>query len=361
MTQVYLTIDTELSAAHFARHGRSGLEENYAQSILGRSGDRAFGIHYQMDRLDAFGLKAVFFVDPMPALAGGASIIERIVRPIIARGHDVQLHVHTEWLAFADRSPTHERTGGNMADFALVDQARIIATARELLMAAGAPPPVAFRAGNYGANDDTLRALAGFGIDYDSSFCPGIARSACRITLPPTLTGEVVHCGVTEVPVGTIASWAGNRRHAQLTALSAWELEAALAHAGTMALPSFTLVSHSFELMSRDRRRENPLLVRRFEALCRALADSDGVTTATYRDNPPLPAKAGDGGTMPLPHNIVRTASRMGEQIVINQLYGDRATRPRPVPSWPLRHQWLGTLQQMVPLQNLAMDALTTL
>ena len=361
MTAVYLTIDTELSSAHFARHGRSGLEDNFAQSIIGRSGDRQFGIHYQMDRLDAFGLKAVFFVDPMPALVvGGADLVRRIVDPILTRGHDVQLHLHTEWLAFADRSPTPGRTGQNMADFTLMDQVRIIAAGRELLMAAGAPAPTAFRAGNYGANDDTLRALTHFGIGYDSSFCPGILHSCCRITLPPAVTSEIRHCGVTEMPVGTIASWAGQRRHAQLTALSAWELEAAIGHAGAVGLPSFTLVSHSFELMSRDRRRENPLLVRRFEALCRVLAEKDGVSTATYRDNPPRLPRGAEGSAAPLRHNPIRTASRMGEQMVINQLYGERGAAP-PLSTWPLHSQLLGTLHQMVPLQNLALDALTAL
>src|SRR3546814_9494722 len=41
--------------------------------------------------------------------------------------------------------------------------------AADMLVRAGAPEPVAFRAGNFGANDDTLRALDALGFLFDSS------------------------------------------------------------------------------------------------------------------------------------------------------------------------------------------------
>ena len=66
-----------------------------------------------------------------------------------------------------------------MADFSLDDQKRLLAVGRDLLTDAGAPPPTAFRAGNYGANDDTLRALATLGFTWDSSFNPAQLGGDC--------------------------------------------------------------------------------------------------------------------------------------------------------------------------------------
>ena len=76
-------------------------------------------------------------------------------------------------------------------------------------MAANAPAPVAFRAGNYGANDDTLRALATLGITYDSSHCPALVGGACQISLGPDDRDPELHHGVIEVPAGTIGTLGG--------------------------------------------------------------------------------------------------------------------------------------------------------
>ena len=64
-----------------------------AASVLTPDGE--VGIEYQMDVFDRHGLKAVFFVDPMPALVWGVEAISDVVGPIVARGHDVQLHLHS--------------------------------------------------------------------------------------------------------------------------------------------------------------------------------------------------------------------------------------------------------------------------
>ncbi len=185
MTVVYLTIDTEYAYRLPGADGPGSRAENFDRSIACETPGGAVGIFHQMDLLETFGLKAVFFVDPMPALLWGVGAIADVVGPIVARGHDVQLHCHTEWLEH-DTGGTLAggRMGRNIADFPLDDQCRILAWARETLIAAGAPPPVAFRAGNYGANDDTLMALARLGIAYDSSHCPALAGSGdCAISL----------------------------------------------------------------------------------------------------------------------------------------------------------------------------------
>ena len=319
MTRVFFTIDTEYSAGMVVREGRDCRAANFARSIACETDNGAVGIGYQMDLFDRHGLAAVFFVDPMPAMLWGVEAISEIVEPIVARGHDVQLHCHPEWLALAGADAILPgRTGRNMKDFGFEEQCRILEYARDTLVAAGAPAPSAFRAGNYGANDDTLRALAELGIAYDTSHCPGIAGSDCAISLGANDTAPVRHAGVIEVPVGCIAAREGGRRHMQLTALSAAELAGAVRHAVRIGTPSLTLVSHSFELLSRDRMKINRIVKARFERFCADLAAMPGASSGTYRDHPPQVAEAAPV----LPHSYARTGWRMAEQALANTLYG---------------------------------------
>lgn len=324
MTVLYLTVDTEYSAGLFRQGGKASRAENFARSISGETRDGAAGIFYQMDLLDRHGLKGVFFVDPMPALVWGVAAVTDVVGPIIARGHDVQLHLHTEWLEFAgEANPLGDRIGRNIKDFNLDDQCRLLDHARSILIAAGAPPPVAFRAGNYGANDDTLRALGQIGLRYDTSHCPGIAQSDCDISLSAANRDPIAHCGTIEVPIDSVAAARGGLRHFQLTALTAGEIIAALRHAARRGQQCMTLVSHSFEALSRDRLRINRIVQRRFERLCAAVQAMPDVTTATYAESPPQ-IGASRAANLALPHSYLRTARRFAEQGLSNARYGAR-------------------------------------
>lgn len=323
-TGVYITIDTEYESGFTAKHGTDSREANFRRSILGETSRGAVGIGYHLDQFDMHGLKAVFFVDPMPALLWGVEAVSDVVGPILDRGHDVQLHLHTEWLTLAGAAnPLGKRTGDNLKDFSLAEQGVLIGYAREMLIAAGAPPPVAFRAGNYGANDDTLRALAQFGISHDTSFSPGFADSPCDISLCPNDLAPTRHCDVVEVPVGCIADGPRGARHAQLTALSKRELLAAIRHARKSGIASFTIVSHSFELLNRERRQINGIVKRRFDRFCAELGQMKGIRTATYRESPPA-VDADNPNLGKLPRNALRAGLRVTEQSVSNLLYDEK-------------------------------------
>ena len=323
MTRVFITIDTEYSSGLYTGPGPAARAENYARSIACITPDGPAGVTHKLELLKQYGQKAVFFVDPMPALAWGVAAIEDIVGPIIAAGQDVQLHCHTEWLELAgSANPLRSRrTGRNIADFPFEDQCAILDYARSTLMAAGAPAPVAFRAGNYGADDATLRALAHIGIAYDASHCPALPDGACRISLGAETLDPVLHEGVIEVPAGTIGTLGGGQRHAQITALTLAEMLAAIRHARDGKRESFTLVSHSFELINRRRLAVNRIVRRRFTGLVRALATMRGVETGNFRDNPP-PLSAPGNTSRPLPASTLRTGMRLAEQLASNTLYG---------------------------------------
>lgn len=323
MTRVFITIDTEYSSGLYTGPGAADRADNFARSIACITPQGPAGITHKLELLALHGQKAVFFVDPMPALVWGVAAIEDIVGPIIEAGQDVQLHCHTEWLALAGSANplASGRTGHNLADFPFDEQCAILSYARATLMAAGAPAPVAFRAGNYGANDDTLRALAALGIGHDTSHCPALPGGACRISLGPDTRDPVAHMGVIEVPVGSIGQLGGGQRHAQITALTLAEMLAAIRHAQASGRESFTLVSHSFELINRRKLAVNRIVRRRFGNLVKALAAMPGVTTGTYADSPPMPSSA-LAPSLPLPASALRTGQRMAEQFVSNTLYG---------------------------------------
>lgn len=324
MTRVFITIDTEYSSGLYAGRGADDRRENFARSIAGITPEGPAGITHKLDLLRKTGQKAVFFVDPMPALVWGVAAIEDVVGPIIAAGQEVQLHCHTEWLELAGAANplASKATGKNLFDFTFEDQCAIIDYARSAIMAAGAPAPVAFRAGNYGADDNTLRALAANGIAYDSSHCPALAgNGTCRINLSADVRDPVGHMGVIEVPIGAIGTLGGGLRHAQITALTLAEMLAAIRHVRTAGYSDFVLVSHSFELINRRTRAINHIVRRRFAGLLTALATMPGVVTGNFAAAPPQLRLTGNARA-PLPATAMRTGQRLAEQLVSNALYG---------------------------------------
>ena len=311
-TALLITVDTELSAL-LHRRGMS-LDDNVRSSIWGDATGGSYGIGWQMDQLEEHGLRGVFFLDPMPALVFGTDFLKPVVAAIVERGHEVQLHVHTEWLANATHSPVQGRTGRNIGDFSLGDQMILLGMARTWLEDAGAPAINAFRAGNFGANDDTLRALAQLGIAWDSSVNPAYHRYGCRITGARAQTGITRHTGMLEAPVSGIIDRPGSFRPAQICAMSAGEMRAGLRHAARERHGAFITVIHSFEMLSRDRRRPNLAVMRRFIALCREAARHPAIRTTGFHDLPPELADAHAHRPL-LPPSLIRTTARRVQQI----------------------------------------------
>lgn len=307
--RVLLTVDTELTWRHHAPG--ADWRGNFAKSVE----PAGVGLSWQLRLLGEHELKACFFVDPMPALVHGIAPVRAMVEPVLAAGQEVQLHLHPFWASLAaGTAPVWELTG-----LAAGEQQALIETARALLIEAGAPPPVAFRAGSFGADAATLEALAAAGIRYDSSHdgCEHPHPSALPLDagrIAPVRLGDVV-----ELPVGLIEERPGRLRHLQICAVSGDEIERALEHAAANAHPLTVLVGHSFELASRDGLRPNRLVRRRFERICRFLADRRAtLPTVHCTDLGGLPLGA---EARPLPPRRLRTAARMAQQLWGNAVY----------------------------------------
>jgi len=312
MTALLITVDTELSSSLHQR-GVS-LTDNVSRSIWAEAQGQAHGIGWQMDMLERHGLKGVFFLDPMPALVHGADFLAPIVEAIESRGHEVQMHIHTEWLAWAKESPIGGRQGRNIGDFSLDDQITLLSLAKMLLEQAGAPSITAFRAGNFGANDDTLRALAATGVAWDSSVNPAYLGRECSITANPAQIGAQRMQGMVELPVSGIHDRPGHFRPAQICAMSAAEMRAGLRHAAREGQDAFTVVTHSFEMLSRDRQRPNAMVKARFVALCREAARLPQVRGVGFRDLSPTMADDSPPSQSRVPPSRIRTGLRLAQQ-----------------------------------------------
>lgn len=307
-TNVLLTIDTELT-------WRPGPDWMDWEAAYERSYEAAgVGVRYQLRVLAQYALKACFFVDPMPACVFGLDPIRRMIDPILEAGQEVQLHLHPLWVGARDGQTRSER---QLARYDAQAQRDLIARARDLLVEAGAPEPIAFRAGNYSANDDTLRALAALGFRFDSSHNGHQHPWPSAIGLPRDQITPIDHHGVTEVPVTLIAE--GRRsRHLQICAVSLGEIKAAIEHAGAQALPVTNIVTHSFELANRAGTAPNKIHVKRFEDLCAWLSkERKRFPTAFFTDLDALPL---DRPSVLLPSAGLRRMGRLIEQIWSNQI-----------------------------------------
>ena len=309
-TPVFLTVDTALSWRHHA-------ERLDLATIVERSFDPAgVGIAWQLGQMARHGLKGVFFVDPMPALVFGLDPIRRVVDTIIDAEQEVQLQLHAVWAGAVagDGGAQHGRFA--LSDYDAAAQRDLIAGARDLLVAAGAPSPIAFRAGDHAANEGTLRALAALDFDYDSS-CNGGERPAA-IGLAPRQIAPVAHCGVTEVPVTLIEERVGALCNFGISASSAGEMRAALDHAEARKHAAVTIVSSSCGLANRAGTRANGIHVRRFAALYAMLAERRAtLPTCWFGDRPALRLGQDDA---PLEPHHLRTGWRQAEQLWSNMV-----------------------------------------
>lgn len=323
---VFLTVDTEFWPRNpgFGSRGqaiRQDLARDFQRDIYGVTGRGDFGIRFQMDLLGSHGLRGVFFVESLFASILAPEPLQDIVTQVQAAGHEVQLHIHTEWLQLPMAAILPGRTGHHIREFTLDEQRLLISLGRDNLYQAGSKRICAFRAGNYGANRDTLRALASLGIPFDTSHNAAYLGTSCRIDTQEPLRQPTRIEGVLELPVTCFADMPWHVRPAQISACSAEEMRGALTKAWRAGWPYFVIVTHSNEILNRRGDGPNPVILDRYRDLCRFLgANADKFTTGTFGDleraEAPLPTPPA-----PIHSSPLRTARRLGEQLVQRWLF----------------------------------------
>ncbi len=278
MLNVLLTIDTEIWPLT-QNWRQTGLKRDIDRDMYGVTPQGKYGLLYQLEVLNRYSLKAVFFVEPLFAAAAGMDVLQKVVHEIQIAGQEIQLHLHTEWLAWIQNTILPEKTGNNLTNFSEDDQTALIAYGLQKLRDCGVKDICAFRAGTFGANFTTLKAIGRNGILFDSSHNAAYLHRECKLQTSDALLQPKKFNGVWEFPVTVFDDGAKIARPAQITACSSSEMRSALMQAWNNNWHSFTIVSHTFELLKRRRKLvENPqpdsIAIKRFEWLCRFLSEN---------------------------------------------------------------------------------------
>ena len=323
---VFLTVDTELwpfapgwPERPFAP-SKKDFSAEIAQYIYGDTPQGLFGLPFQLQVLRDNDLAATFFVESLCSLVLGPGPLAQWTRMIAASGHEIGLHVHTEWLREVSMPGVTPGLREHLHEYPQPEQEAILRIALERLAAAGAAPPVAFRAGSYGASRSTLRALAAVGLRYDTSLNACEARSFPDLEDKTAVAQPALMEGCYEFPVSTFRDYPGHVRPANLCACSAAEMRSALNGAWARGWDAFVIVLHSGELIRRrpqaGRAAPARLLVSRFQALCGFLARHPGrFRTRVFRDAGNRRTWAPSAASLPT-SAVHRTAWRMLEQLV---------------------------------------------
>lgn len=278
---VFITIDTEHSiGGAFADPALHPVGND--KRIYGRINGQEYGIPLIMDIADRYGIPLTFFVEVLNKYYFGEEETREVCKYILSRGHDVQLHLHPNFLNFKEENPGVQRYRDNMSSYSLEEQTALIAEGKELLTRYCGRPPVAFRAGNYGADTNTLKALKANGIFMDSSYNAAFPKHSRRICAEQ-LNDAVEIDGVWELPITNFVEnipLCGERfKPLDLNGVSLAEMKAVISRTLDGLGPrNITLILHSFSfLKAKDTQyREcavRKYVVQRFEGLCRTLAD----------------------------------------------------------------------------------------
>jgi peptidoglycan/xylan/chitin deacetylase (PgdA/CDA1 family) len=240
--------------------------------LYGNLPQGCFGVQKIMDLCDQHGAKATFFVDVYMHHAYGEANVAELCQRIDRAGHDVQLHAHPSWLP---RDPS-----ALICDFPRDRQTEILASGKQLVEKWIGKSPVGFRAGAYGANLNTLRALKDNGFRVDSSYLPLNRNCELSRELNGRCTNQPFFVeGLLEIPVTTYWLWNSSSRRKNskidVNACSWPELSRVLRQLTSSSLQYVVLFAHSFSFLQWDGEggslapKYGPL--KRFEALLRMI------------------------------------------------------------------------------------------
>lgn len=331
--KVCITIDTEHSIGGAFEH--PGLRPvGNERRVYGRVEGREYGIGLIMDIADRYGIPLTFFVEVLNKHYFGEGETREVCQYILGRGHDVQLHLHPNYLTFKTAEPGRKYRPDNMSAYDLAEQCVLVGEGLELLTRYCGRPPVAFRAGNYGADGNTLKALKAHGMLIDSSYNAAFPQPSRRLCAAP-LNDAAQLGGIWELPITNFVEALPLRERRlkplDVNGVSFAEmrtvLEKALAGEGPAHM---TFILHSFSFLRAldvqyRRCRVRHYVVERFEALCRYLAGLPGriacLTLAGLAEKG-WPPPAGTGA-----HHYPSMPARLSVLRVFEQQYGEMGAR----------------------------------
>jgi len=284
--EVILSFDVEIWADGWGAIDEK-IQSAFNRRIYGHSREHGAGLQAALRILAEHQLHAVFFVEPLFAARVGESYLSEIVELILRHGQEVQLHIHPEW-AYELRSSQLAgfdipRRTRNIADLDVAAQDAIVGLAIELLSRAGAPRPIAFRAGSYAFRRSTLGVLAANGLKYDSSL--NLSNTNSGTDLDDQRQARVAEIdGVVEVPIAQIVPGFGKPRQAQIGSSGLSELKQLIRLAAKTGAGPTVIVSHNNEMTHRVTGVPDEFVLRRFQRLCQWIAASPRYRTIGFSE-----------------------------------------------------------------------------
>ena len=149
------------------------------------------GSYWIAEQLKSYGFPGLFFLDVYGSDKYGEAHYKELCQRLLSGGHDVQLHTHPHQMYDPKRR--------NMHQYSLSEQTDIIRDGMTLLKAWTGKSPIGHRAGSYGANEDTLKALEVNGIMLDSSFFH--KKRNCQLSFSHPESLRLKAHGLWEIPV----------------------------------------------------------------------------------------------------------------------------------------------------------------
>lgn len=283
-TRVYFTVDVECSEERLVGGAwRPAL--GYDLRVWGRLANqrRELGVDLIMRELESVGARGTFFLEALGAHHFGRAGLAEVCQAMVHRGHDVQLHTHPVQRRAAFHSAGEAPAPDNIGAYSIAEQAALLREGVDLLAEAGAPREtlLGYRAGNFGAGNDTWRAMADAGLRVSSNYNPCYFSLHCTMRSPRAQAGlfESEAPGVYELPVSTFVEAGGGFRHLQITAVSLREMLSALRQYRALGVGEVTVVTHSFEFFFLDSHqartgRPNDVNIDRMRGLLRFVAEN---------------------------------------------------------------------------------------
>ncbi len=280
-SNVYITVDTEHSiGGAFSDPALKPVGND--RRIYGRIGEREYGIGLILDIADRYHLKITFFVEVFNKYFFGVNETREVVEFILKRGHDVQLHLHPNYLNFTLERPQDIQYSDLTGAYPLKRQVEMLREARQTLESYGAPHVAAFRAGCFGANADTLKALAANGFLIDSSYNGAFLGGPC---LMPDwgINDLMLRDRIYEFPVTNFQEETGlrpaRRMPLDINGVSFEEMRHVLRASRENGPRHLTVILHSFSFVRAydvqyRKMRPRTHVIRRFEKLCRFLSEN---------------------------------------------------------------------------------------
>lgn len=180
---VYITVDVECSmGGAFANTTLRPVPPS--RGMMGEYAGRRLGIPLITEILDGSGLKATFFVETFAEEQGYPGQTEPVCEYLLGHGQDVQLHIHP---AYEQYDRFHQGTApcpttDDLTELPRNQQLDLLREGTERIKRWTGRAPVAFRAGNMAASEETLELLAAAGIRIDSSYTFPFAGGQCRFS-----------------------------------------------------------------------------------------------------------------------------------------------------------------------------------